>query len=62
MWNYVSSFSNEAFKRHTGVSRNVFDLMLWAMHQREDNKIKRGRPSSFSFEEQLLIALEYWPE
>ena len=62
MWEEIKNYSSENFKRLTGVSIEVFEEMLWVLEKEENAKKKKGRPSRFALEDQLLIALEYWGE
>ena len=62
MWEEVKEYSDEKFKRHSGVSKAVFDEMVRVMEERHCSKKKSGRPSVFCIEDQLLIALEYFRE
>jgi Helix-turn-helix of DDE superfamily endonuclease len=62
MWLEVQKYSEEDFKRHTGVTRAVFAQMVTILEAKAATKKKRGRPLSFCIEDQLLIAFEYWRE
>ena len=62
MWKEARKYKEEDFQRYTGVSRATFARMVKALKQREASKKRKGRPSSFRIEDQLLIALEYWRE
>ena len=62
MWAEAEKYSESDFKRHSGVSKAVFDEMVRVMEERECGKKKSGRPPKFCIEDQLLIALEYWRE
>jgi hypothetical protein len=51
-----------AFKRACGVHPQTFATMLQVLRDHEQRKIKPGRPSTLSLEDQLLMALQYWRE
>jgi len=62
-WSEVSKLSDSQFQRLVGVKRTTFSKMLETIvfhgQQRVSN---RGRPSSISVENQLLIMLMYYRE
>lgn len=62
MWTEAARYDDEKFKRHSGVSKDVFLEMVRVMQERERKKNRSGRPPAFGIEDQLLIALEYWRE
>lgn len=58
----VKDLTPAEFKRLTGVKPSVFSEMLEVMQEAEAQKIKAGRGSKLSLEDQLLLALSYWRE
>jgi hypothetical protein len=50
------------FKRACGVYLQTFEHMLQVLQDHEQQKVKRGRPSTLSLADQLLMALQYWRE
>ena len=48
------------FKRACGVSPQTFEHMLQVLRIHEQKKVKPGRPSTLSLEDQLFMALQYW--
>ena len=52
-------FDEIEFKRLVGVSRPLFSKMLLVLEDSERAKKKSGRPHSLSFENQLLMTLNY---
>ena len=55
--------SKTRFRRYTGVSTFVFELMVLLVRQyEEETKIKTGRPSNLSVEDRVLLLLEYYRE
>lgn len=55
----LQCFSEEDFKRSTGVQRSTFDTMRQAVEQGLRNF---GRPTKLSRADQLLLTLMYWRE
>ena len=55
----VSKYGQQQFYRLTGVKREVFDLMAQAISA---SRSGRGRPSTLSIADQLLLTLCYWRE
>ena len=59
----LKSYSNEQFRRITGVKRPTFEKMLEILRPKLKEKLsKGGRKPSLTLEEMLLAALEYWRE
>jgi len=59
----LKKFSDEQFRRVTGVKRLTFEKMLEILQQKLREKLsKGGRKPKLSLEEMLLAALEYWRE
>jgi hypothetical protein len=51
------------FKRLTGVTRDIFNLMVNSVHDHISLRLtKRGNISTFSIQDQILIMLEYYRE
>jgi hypothetical protein len=55
----VSEYGEQQFYRLTGVKRAVFELMAPAVSAACSG---RGRPSTLSVPDQLLLTLCYWRE
>jgi hypothetical protein len=51
-----------AFKRLTGVKKETFAEMVLVIEKAAENKLKAGRKSKLSREDQLLLTLSYWRE
>lgn len=51
-----------AFKRLTGVKKETFAEMVLVIEKAAENKLKAGRKSKLSTEDQLLLTLSYWRE
>ena len=63
MNNYAAlkKVSNTKFRRYTGVTRFVFDFCVLLIRAYfEQTKIKEGRPSNLSIEDQVLMMFEYY--
>lgn len=59
----LKEYSNEKFRRITGVKRETFTKMLEILHKAHAEKHKRrGRNPKLCMEDRLLAALEYWRE
>jgi hypothetical protein len=59
----LKSYSNEQFRRITGVKRTTFEKMLEILRPKQREKLsKGGRKPTLALEEMLLAALEYWRE
>jgi len=50
------------FKRLTGLKKKTFHQMLEVVNEAEARKVKLGRESKLSVEDQLLLTLSYWRE
>lgn len=55
----VSQYGEQQFYRLTGVKREVFDLMVEVVLAARS---RRGRPTTLSVQDQLLLTLCYWRE
>lgn len=59
-YDQIKEFSNEEFRRLTGVKRNTFEKMVEILTAADQEKKSRGgRKSKLSIENRLLMALEY---
>ena len=59
----IKQFSEEQFRRLTGVKKNTFAEMVSVLVEAENNRYRRaGRKSSLTMEDRLLMALEYLRE
>ena len=59
----IKDYSDEEFRRITGVKRTTFKKMLEIMTPKHREKLsKGGRKPKLSLEEMLLAVLEYWRE
>jgi len=59
----IQNYSEEQFRRISGVKRTTFERMLEILAPKHKEKQSRGgRKPKLSLEEMLLAALEYWRE
>ncbi len=59
-YNQIEEFSDEQFRRLTGVKRSTFKKMVDILREADKKKKTRGgRKSRLSIEDRLLMALEY---
>jgi len=59
----IREYTEEKFRRITGVKRSTFEKMLDILEKAMSKKLARGgRKPTLSVEEMLLAALEYWRE
>jgi len=59
----IRNYSEEQFRRVTGVKRSTFERMLEILASDQKEKLSQGgRKPKLSLEEMLLAALEYWRE
>lgn len=59
----TKTYSPSEFKRLTGVTREVFNLMVESIQTHISSRLtKRGNISSFSIQDQILVMLEYYRE
>ena len=59
----IKAYTDELFRRITGVERKTFEKMLEILTPKYIEKLARGgRKPKLSLEEMLLAALEYWRE
>jgi hypothetical protein len=66
-WATIKSREAASFKRLTGVTKKTFRLMVEAVKQSNEKKIKkrgnrRSHPYSLSVEDQVLLTLMYYRE
>jgi len=63
LYKNTTHLTQENFKRMTGVSKKVFEIMVSsAQDYFAKRTTKRGNVSKFSIEDQVLIFLEYYKE
>ena len=55
----VKNLPSHAFKRLVGVRHQTFRSMVWVMRMHAPPKLKSGRPSKLSLEDQVLVTLQY---
>lgn len=59
-YDQIKEFSDEQFRRLTGVKRSTFKKMIEILTEADQKKKTRGgRKSRLSIEDRLLMALEY---
>ena len=59
----LRNYSDEQFRRITGVKRTTFEKMLEILRPKLEEKLSKGvRKPTLVLEEMLLAALEYWRE
>lgn len=59
----LKRLSHSKFKRFTGVTKFVFDLMVLVVEKWEkDHHKKEGRPNKLSIADQILMMLSYYRE
>src|SRR4051812_47452261 len=59
----IEQYSEEQFRRLTGVKKETFRLMIEILVQSKSNIYRKaGRKSSLTMEDRLLMALEYLRE
>lgn len=61
-YEHVKNLSSPQFKRLVGVRHQTFRLMVEVMRTQTPPKLKSGRPSKLSLEDQVLVTLHYWRE
>ena len=63
MYSTISKLKDAQFRRKTGVKRNTFNKMVEIVKQAEEARKKLlGRPLKLSYENQVLMSLEYLRE
>lgn len=59
----VRVLSHSKFRRYTGVSKFIFDMMVLVLESGlQELKIKSGHPNKLSVEDRLLMLLGYYRE
>ena len=58
----IKALKPEEFKRACGVHPQTFEKMLQVLRECGQRKIKPGRPTKLSLEDQLCMTLQYWRE
>lgn len=63
MYNKINQLKDAQFRRKTGVKRNTFNKMVEIVREVEEERKKiLGRPLKLSYEDQVLMTLEYMRE
>jgi hypothetical protein len=63
MYEKISTLDEVRFRRKTGVKRKTFEIMVRLVMESESKRKKiSGRPSKLSYEDQVLLSLEYMRE
>lgn len=63
MYKQVNKLRDTRFRRKTGVKRNTFNKMVEIVRESEEQRKKLpGRPQKLSYEDQVLMSLEYLRE
>lgn len=63
MYNKINKLNSAQFRRKTGVKRKTFNKMVEIVKESEANRKKLlGRPLKLTYEDQVLMALEYLRE
>jgi len=63
MYKQVNKLRDAQFRRKTGVKRNTFNKMVEIVREAEEKRKKiLGRPLKLSYEDQVLMSLEYLRE
>jgi hypothetical protein len=63
MYTKVIKLNDEKFRRKTGVKKHTFDVMVNVVRESEQLRKKlSGRPNKLSYEDQVLMTLEYLRE
>jgi len=59
----MKSYSEENFRRITGIKRNTFKKMVEILEEAEEQRRAEGCPKpNLTVENMLLVGLEYWRE
>ncbi len=61
-YEHVKNLPSHTFKRLVGVRHHTFRCMVQVMQTRAPPKLKPGRPTKLSLEDQILVALQDWRE
>lgn len=63
MYTKVIKLNEEKFRRKTGVKKHTFEVMVQVVRESEQSRKKlSGRPNKLSYENQVLMTLEYLRE
>lgn len=63
MYTQINKLNDAQFRRKTGVKRNTFNTMVEIVNRVEEQRKKlSGRPLKLSYEDQVLMSLEYLRE
>lgn len=63
MYTKVIKLNDEKFRRKTGVKKHTFEVMVRVVKESEQVRKKlSGRPNKLSYEDQVLMTLEYLRE
>ena len=63
MYTQISKLKDGQFRRKTGVKRKTFETMVRLVTENEAQRKKlSGRPCKLSYEDQVLLSLEYLRE
>jgi predicted DNA-binding protein YlxM (UPF0122 family) len=63
MYTKVIKLNEEKFRRKTGVKKHTFEVMVQVVRESEQTRKKlSGRPNKLSYEDQVLMTLEYLRE
>lgn len=63
MYTQVNKLNDTQFRRKAGVKRNTFNKMVEIVKESEEQRKKlSGRPLKLSYEDQVLMTLEYMRE
>ena len=63
MYTKVIKLNDEKFRRKTGVKKHTFEVMVQVVKESEQVRKKlSGRPNKLSYEDQVLMTLEYLRE
>lgn len=61
-YNKLANLSHGKFKRNSGVSKHVFEMLFLVVSDGLKLKKKPGRPNKISIADRILMLLEYYRE
>jgi hypothetical protein len=61
-YEHVKNLPSPQFKRLVGVGHQTFRSMVWVMRMQTSPRLKSGRPTKLSLQDQILETLQYWRE
>ena len=61
-YNKLANLSHSKFKRNSGVSKHVFEMLFLVVSDALKLKKKTGRPNKISTADRILMLLEYYRE